>query len=131
MMRSACGWTDAAGPGMVESCHSLVGRCGGRVPRLSLIVITKNEEAAIGRCLRSAGFADEMIVVDHGSTDKTTEIARSFGARVIDTPVWPGFGPQKNFALGRAMGDWVLSLDADEWIGPALAAEIQAAIANK
>jgi glycosyltransferase involved in cell wall biosynthesis len=100
------------------------------VPRLSLIVITKNEEAAIARCLRSANFADEIVVVDHGSTDKTAEIARAQGARVSVTPDWPGFGPQKNRALGHATGDWVLSLDADEWIEPALADEIRSAIAR-
>jgi glycosyltransferase involved in cell wall biosynthesis len=100
------------------------------VPRLSLIVISKNEEAAIARCLRSANFADEIVVVDHASTDKTAEIARALGARVSATPDWPGFGPQKNRALGQATGDWVLSLDADEWIEPALADEILAAIAR-
>ena len=100
------------------------------MPRLSLIVITKNEEAAIARCLRSANFADEIVVVDQGSTDKTAEIARTLGARVSVTPDWPGFGPQKNRALGHATGDWVLSLDADEWIEPALADEIRAAIAR-
>jgi glycosyltransferase involved in cell wall biosynthesis len=98
------------------------------VPRLSLIVISKNEEAAIARCLRSANFADEIVVVDNGSSDKTVEIARSLGARVTVTPDWPGFGPQKNRALREATGDWVLSLDADEWIEPALADEIRAAI---
>ncbi len=100
------------------------------MPRLSLIVISKNEEAAIARCLRSANFADEIVVVDHGSTDKTVEIARALGARVIVTPDWPGFGPQKNRALQAATGDWILSLDADEWIEPQLAAEIRAAIAR-
>ncbi len=98
------------------------------MPRLSLIVISKNEEAAIARCLRSANFADEIVVVDHQSTDRTAEIARALGARVIVTPDWPGFGPQKNRALQEATGDWVLSLDADEWIEPALAGEIRAAI---
>jgi glycosyltransferase involved in cell wall biosynthesis len=99
------------------------------VPRLSLIVISKNEETAIARCLRSANFADEIVVVDNASTDKTAEIARAQGARVTVTPDWPGFGPQKNRALREATGDWILSLDADEWIEPALAAEIQAVIA--
>lgn len=98
------------------------------MPRLSLIVITKNEEAAIARCLRSANFADEAVVVDHASTDRTAAIARAHGARVIVTPDWPGFGPQKNRALGHATGDWVLSLDADEWIEPGLAGEIRDAI---
>lgn len=98
------------------------------MPRLSLIVIARNEEASIGRCLRSASFVDEMVVVDNGSTDKTVEIARSLGARVIETADWPGFGPQKNRALDAATGDWVLSLDADEWIEPPLAAAIREAI---
>jgi glycosyltransferase involved in cell wall biosynthesis len=100
------------------------------MPRLSLIVIAKNEEASIGRCLRSAAFADEMVVVDNGSTDDTVEIARALGARVIETADWPGFGPQKNRALTAATGDWVLSLDADEWIEPLLADEIRAVLAR-
>jgi glycosyltransferase involved in cell wall biosynthesis len=100
------------------------------VPRLSLIVITKNEEAAIARCLRSANFADEVVIIDHASTDRTAEIARAHGARVIVTPDWPGFGPQKNRALDRATGDWVLSLDADEWIESVLAGEIRDAVAR-
>ena len=91
------------------------------MPRLSLIVITKNEEAAIGRCLTSASFADEIVVVDNGSTDKTAEIARSHGATVIERKDWPGYGPQKNRALDAATGEWVLSLDADEWIDDRLA----------
>lgn len=98
------------------------------MPRLSLIVIAKNEEASLGRCLRSVSFADEIIVVDSGSTDGTIAIARAHGARVIETPDWPGFGPQKNRALAAATGDWVLSLDADEWIEPPLAEEIRAVL---
>jgi glycosyltransferase involved in cell wall biosynthesis len=109
----------------------IVDACPGAVvPRLSLIVITRNEEASIGRCLRSASFADEIVVVDNGSTDKTVEIARSLGAKVIAAPDWPGFGPQKNRALTAASGDWVLSLDADEWIEPPLAELIRATIAR-
>ena len=100
------------------------------MPRLSLIVITRNEEAAIGRCLRSASFADETVVVDNQSSDKTVEIALSLGAKVIRAADWPGFGPQKNRALDAATGDWVLSLDADEWIEPPLADAIKAAIAD-
>jgi glycosyltransferase involved in cell wall biosynthesis len=100
------------------------------VPRLSLIVITRNEQAALARCLGSVGFADEIVVVDNASTDKTVELARSLGARVIAAPDWPGFGPQKNRALATATGEWVLSLDADEWIEQGLAAEIRAAIAD-
>lgn len=100
------------------------------MPRLSLIVIARNEELLIGRCLRSVGFADEIVVVDNGSTDKTVEIARSLGAKVIETQDWPGFGPQKNRALDAATGDWVLSLDADEWIEPPLAEEIKTVLAK-
>jgi glycosyltransferase involved in cell wall biosynthesis len=108
----------------------LAGFSGAVVPRLSLIVITRNEQGSIERCLRSAAFADEIVVVDNRSTDKTVEIARSLGAKVIDTPDWPGFGPQKNRALDAATGDWVLSLDADEWIERPLADEIRAVIGN-
>jgi glycosyltransferase involved in cell wall biosynthesis len=95
-----------------------------------LIVITRNEEASIERCLRSAAFVYEIVVVDNNSTDKTVEIARSLGAKVVKTVDWPGFGRQKNRALDLATGDWVLSLDADEWIEPPLAEEILAAIAR-
>jgi glycosyltransferase involved in cell wall biosynthesis len=97
--------------------------------RLSLIVIARDEEAFIARCLRSAAFANEMVVVEHGSSDKTAEVARRCGARVISTPDWPGFGVQKGRALAATTGEWILSLDADEWIEGDLAAEIKAAIA--
>jgi glycosyltransferase involved in cell wall biosynthesis len=96
--------------------------------RLSVIVITKDEEAAIARALDSVAWADEIVVVDSGSGDRTVEIARGWGAKVVVTPDWPGFGPQKNRALGLATGDWVLSLDADEWVTPASAEEIKATI---
>jgi len=96
--------------------------------RLSVIVITKNEEAAIGRCLASVTWADELIVVDSGSTDRTCDIARERGARVEITPDWPGFGAQKNRALDLATGDWVLSIDADEWVDDALRVAIRQAI---
>jgi len=97
---------------------------------LSVIVITFNEEACIERCLRSVSFADEIVVVDSNSTDRTRDIARELGAKVILTKDWPGFGAQKNRALAAATGDWVFSLDADEWVGPPLAAEIKATVAN-
>lgn len=96
---------------------------------LSVIVITKNEEAAIGRCLDSVRWADEIVVLDSGSTDRTAEIARSAGARVTVDAHWPGFGPQKNRVLALATGDWVLSIDADEWLTPELAEEIRVATA--
>lgn len=95
------------------------------MPRLSLIVITKNEELAIERCLRSVeSIADEIVVVDSGSTDRTPEIAKRFGAKLLQPADWPGFGPQKQRAQEAASGEWVLSLDADEWIEEGLRAEI-------
>ncbi|MGH6679253.1 MAG: glycosyltransferase family 2 protein, partial [Bradyrhizobium sp.] len=98
------------------------------MPTLSLIVITRNEEHVIARCLRSVGFARDIIVVDSGSTDRTVEIASVLGARVIQTPDWPGYGPQKQRALDLATGDWVLSLDADEWIDAKFETRIRDAI---
>lgn len=98
------------------------------MPSLSVIVITRNEAGNIGRCLRSARFADELVVVDSGSTDGTVELARGLGARVAVAHDWPGFGPQKNRALDMATGDWVLSLDADEEVTPPLQRSILAAM---
>ncbi|RWL48136.1 MAG: glycosyltransferase family 2 protein [Mesorhizobium sp.] len=100
------------------------------MPKLSVIVITLNEEACIERCLRSVGFADEIVVVDSGSTDRTREIAGAMGAEVHVTEDWPGFGVQKGRALAAVTGDWVLSLDADEWVDASLATEIKKAIAD-
>ncbi|MES2978803.1 MAG: glycosyltransferase family 2 protein [Pseudomonadota bacterium] len=95
---------------------------------LSVIVIARNEAHHIADCLRSAAFADELVVLDSGSTDGTQAIAQSLGAKVHSTVDWPGFGPQKNRALALAAGDWVLSLDADERVTPALKDEILAAM---
>jgi glycosyltransferase involved in cell wall biosynthesis len=95
---------------------------------LSVILIAKNEEASIARALRSVAWADETVVVDSGSTDRTVDIARELGARVTVTGDWPGFGPQKNRALDLATGDWVLSLDADEWLSDASAEEVRRAV---
>jgi glycosyltransferase involved in cell wall biosynthesis len=97
---------------------------------LSVIIITKDEAAHIAQCIGSVSFADEIIVVDSGSTDATCEIARSLGAKVTVTPDWPGFGPQKNRALDLATKEWVLSIDADERVTPELAAEIQKELQN-
>ena len=98
--------------------------------QLSVILITKNEAQHIRPCLASVAFADEWIVVDSGSTDATCDIAASMGATVVVTPDWPGFGEQKNRALARARGAWVLSIDADERLSGELAASIQAALAG-
>lgn len=92
---------------------------------LSVIIITLNEARHIADCLDSVGFADEVIVVDSGSTDGTRDIAQARGAKVTLTADWPGFGRQKNRALDLATSDWVLSIDADERVTPELAAEIQ------
>ena len=96
--------------------------------KLSVIIITKNEAGNIRACIESVGFANQLIIVDSGSTDGTVALARSLGAQVIETADWPGFGPQKNRALAAADGDWVLSIDADERIPEALRDEILAAI---
>jgi len=92
--------------------------------RLSVTVITKNEEKRIAKCLESVAFADEILVVDSGSTDRTVEIARQHGARVIQQ-AWLGYGRQKQFAVDQAKNDWVLSLDADEWLTEELAASVR------
>lgn len=101
------------------------------VPKLSVIIITKNEESNIEACLASVAFVDELIVVDSGSVDATVELARKRGAKVVVAEDWPGFGPQKNCALALATGDWVLSIDADERVSAALAHEIQTVVAGQ
>ncbi len=90
---------------------------------LSLCVITRDAAGEIADCLASAAFAGEVVVVDSGSRDDTVESARRRGARVIERD-WPGYGAQKNFAVGQATHDWVLCLDADERVTPELAASI-------
>ncbi len=93
--------------------------------KLSIVIITQDEEAAIGATLASVSWAEERIVLDSGSTDRTVQIARSLGAKVFSEE-WKGYGAQKNSAIEKASGDWVLSLDADEAVEPALAEEIKA-----
>ena len=99
------------------------------MPCLSAIIITKNEAGNIADCLDSLSFCDERIVVDSGSDDDTVQIAERKGARVI-LHDFTGFGAQKNFALSQAQGVWVLSIDADERVTPALADEIKTAVAS-
>jgi len=96
---------------------------------LSAIIITRNEAGNVGACLDSLVFCDERIVVDCGSEDDTVRIARGRGARVEHRD-FEGFGAQKNHALSLASGDWVLSIDADERVSAALAAELKAAITD-
>jgi glycosyltransferase involved in cell wall biosynthesis len=98
-------------------------------PRVSVVVITLNEEDRIRECLASVAWADEIIVVDAGSGDKTVAIAREYTDHVVINP-WEGFAAQKNFGIDRATGDWVLSLDADEQVEPALHEEITAVLAS-
>ncbi len=94
--------------------------------KLTCTIIAKNEVARIERTIRSvAGLADEVVVVDSGSTDGTQALATSLGARVVFNP-WPGYGPQKRFAEDQASHDFILNLDADEWLSDPLFAELQA-----
>jgi glycosyltransferase involved in cell wall biosynthesis len=93
---------------------------------ISLVVVTRNEERNIARCLDAADFCAEKLVVDSGSTDRTVEIARERGARVL-TREWTGYRDQKNFGVEQAAGPWVLCLDADEVVTPELRASILAA----
>lgn len=95
---------------------------------MSLIMITRNAGGQLRAALESASFADEVVIVDSGSDDDTVQIAASFGALVIHQS-WLGYGPQKQFAVGRAKHDWVLCLDADERVTPDLERAIRAAFA--
>lgn len=92
--------------------------------QLSVIIICQNEESRIGRCLESVRWADEIIVVDSGSTDKTLEIVAQYTDKIFFNTDWPGFGPQKRFAENKAGNDWVLSIDADEVVSDELCDEI-------
>lgn len=94
--------------------------------KLSAVIITLNEAHSIEDCIRSVKFADEIIVLDSGSTDETVEICRRYTPHVFETD-WPGFGAQKNRAIDKATGEWILNVDADERVSPELAVEIQAA----
>lgn len=96
--------------------------------KLSVIIITKNEAANIRECIASVAWADEIIVVDSGSTDGTAANAREMGGIVYVHTDWPGFGPQKNRALDYAHNDWVFSIDADERVTPQLREEIEQAL---
>jgi glycosyltransferase involved in cell wall biosynthesis len=99
-------------------------------PLLSAILIVRNEERDLPACLESLkGVVDETVVVDSGSTDHTVPIAQRFGARVIHRD-FMGFGPQKQFALEQATGEWVINIDADERLSPALGQEIRAALSS-
>lgn len=94
-------------------------------PTLSVAIITFNEESNLARTLASVQFADEVVVVDSGSTDRTREIAASFKTKLFLEP-WKGFAAQKNSAIEKCTGTWILSLDADEELTPELQTEIRA-----
>jgi glycosyltransferase involved in cell wall biosynthesis len=96
---------------------------------LSVAMITRNEEANLPGTLKSVAWASEMVIVDNGSTDGTEAIARKLGSRFI-VESWKGFGAQKNSAIAKCTGDWVLALDADEEVSADLAQEIQALLAG-
>jgi glycosyltransferase involved in cell wall biosynthesis len=96
---------------------------------VSAVLITRNAAATLDACLESLAFADEIVVVDSGSTDTTVEIAGRRGARVVQKE-WLGFGRQKQYAVEQAKHDWVLCLDADERVSPQLAASIAQALAT-
>lgn len=97
--------------------------------RLSVITLTMNEVGNIGKCLESVRWADEIIVVDSGSTDGTLDIARQYTGKVF-TIEWPGYGAARNFALSQTTGNWVLWLDADERVTPELGEEIRGLLSS-
>ena len=100
------------------------------MPKVTATLITLNEAPHIGAALESVAWADEIVVVDADSTDETVALAKKAGARV-EVRAWPGFSAQKNYAASIASHDWILSLDADERVTPALAAEIKALLASE
>ena len=96
---------------------------------LSVAIVAMDEEANIGRTLASVRWADEIVLVDSGSKDRTREIAHEHGARVVEEP-WRGYVAQKQYAVEFCTKDWVLLLDADEEVSPELAEEIREALAD-
>ncbi len=95
--------------------------------KISVAIITKDEERNIRECLESVGWADDIVVVDSFSSDRTVEICREFGARVFEEE-WKGYPGQKNSALQKTRNEWVLSLDADERVNPELRREMESAL---
>jgi len=96
-------------------------------PKLSVIIVAKNEEKNILPCVESVAWANEIIVLDSGSTDDTIQLLKQANIRIIETD-WPGYGPQQNRGIDAATHEWIFSLDADERITPELASEIRSAI---
>jgi glycosyltransferase involved in cell wall biosynthesis len=102
----------------------------GSVP-VSVVVLTRDEEVNIARCLMSVAWAEQTVVVDSGSEDETVPLARSLGADVVEQP-WLGFSGQREFALRlpEVRNDWIYFVDADEWVSPQLASEIAARLGS-
>ncbi|MBD2813287.1 glycosyltransferase family 2 protein [Xenorhabdus sp. Flor] len=98
--------------------------------RLSVVMIAKNAADLIGDCLLSVGWADEIIVLDSGSTDATCQIAKEMGAKVYTNTQWPGFGPQRQLAQSYASGDYIFMIDTDERVTPELRASIEQVLEN-
>lgn len=111
---------------MSLTAHLPVKAC--TMPSLTIAILTLNEAHQVEDCLRSASFADQLLVVDAGSTDNTVELAEALGAEVHIHADWQGFATQRNRLIEHTRCDWVLFLDADEVISPELAAEIQQAV---
>jgi glycosyltransferase involved in cell wall biosynthesis len=99
-------------------------------PSLTVVLITKDAAHLLKRTLGAVSFADSIVVVDSGSTDGTRELAEKLGAKVLVETNWKGFGHQKSLALSHAEGDWILVLDADEVVDPALAEEIRRVVST-
>ncbi|MCI0595004.1 MAG: glycosyltransferase family 2 protein [candidate division Zixibacteria bacterium] len=97
--------------------------------KVTAVILTKNEEQNLPRCLESVRWVDEVLILDSGSTDRTPEIARKCGAKVHQLP-WEGFGKQKQKGVELAAGEWVLSIDADEVVTPELKGEIMSRLAG-
>ena len=95
------------------------------MPKLSVVIVARNEEKNISGCLKSVSFADEIIVIDDCSEDNTVSIARDLGAKVFLRAMDGNYAAQKQFGMEQASGDWLLFLDCDERITPELANEIQ------
>ncbi len=100
------------------------------MPKLSVTVITKNEAADVGDALASVQWADDIVVVDSRSTDDTVAIAKRYTERVV-VREWPGYADQKNYAASLARHDWILSIDADERVTPALADDIKRMLSSE
>ncbi len=102
----------------------LCGEIMSLMEKITVAIITKNEERNIRDCLESVKWADEIVVVDNGSTDHTLSICKEYGARIFQEE-WKGYSGQKNSAIEKAGNEWVLNLDADERVSPELRQEMQ------